>query len=254
MSAFQIATTFTAFTAAASSELDEHPASYVTSKVKPQRQWWAQDTDTTPTLTLDQGGTATIAAILLDHVNFPDVLLETSADGLSWTAYDILDTPLVTRLPSTSWPRRAGYALLTGVTARFLRLTPGLLDPGETQHKVGAIALVPAVRTLTRNFNTPVRLGKNEPATRLDYPNAGGETHADGRPFLAGTLVASPWPRPECDADFYALDGLDIGAPFLLFENNGDASAGYVLSKLTNLNRDQFFRFGTFAMDVVGFG
>lgn len=251
--AYQLGLAFAAITVAASSEHPELPANHLTLLRHPWRVWWAEPDDTAPTLTIDQGSAAAVAALFLDAANFATATLETSSDGSSWTPYDTIDIPVDPQLDDAEEPRRHVIVPLTGVSTRYLRLAPGALDAGAAQHVLGTIALVPSLMTLTVNFSEGGGWTRVEAATRIPYANDGFEVHRDGRPRMTAQFAGDPWPASSRD-QLRTILAVGKGQPFLLYENAGDPTQAYIVARVNDVQVPREFKQIHFQLDVETFG
>ncbi len=248
---YRIGLGFTPYTVQASSEHPEHPATFVTALRHPHRTWWSEIDDTTPSLTIDQGGTAAIAALHLDAANFTSALLETSPDGSAWTSYGTLTVPVNAQLDDAIWPRRNVCASLTSVSSRYLRLHPSGLVAGALQFELGVIALVPTLTPLVVNFNEGGGWTRFEKMTRVPYENDGSEDHLDGRPRMT-VLFNGPWPIASRDT-LRAILAVGKGRPFFIDENDGDPTQAYIVKRTNDVTVPREFKQINFVLELEQF-
>jgi len=197
---------------------------------------WRMDaltkSDTNPVMYFDMSSAQTVAAIVLDDVNFDKVIIKGHATSLTtdWTAASFTTTTL-TVSKDMQTDRYKIYIPLTSFNFRWLAIivptTATAVGSYTSKWEIGRVVLMDTATEFSRNMSVGYERGAERAYSELELASGHLERNIEGEIKWTGTLYFNYRKGAE-ENDLTTLNNMDIGATLVFYENNGDTSKVYI--------------------------
>ena len=200
-----------------------------------KRRWRMNTLDKSninPVMYFDLGSAQTVVAVVLDDVNFDDVIIKghTADLGVDWTAADFT-TATLTVSKDTQTNRYKIYCPLTAFNYRWLAIivptTANAVGDYTTKWEIGRVVLLDTATEFGKQMGPGYRRGAERAFSELDLKSGHDERLTDG-PIRWTGVLDFPHRTTTDEADLITLNNMDIGGTLVFYENNSDTSKVYV--------------------------
>jgi hypothetical protein len=196
---------------------------------------WRMDaltkSDSNPVMYFDMSAAQTVAAVVLDDVNFDKVIIVGHGSDLSddWSGADYT-SGAVTISNDAQVNRYKVYIPLTAFNYRWL----GIIVPDAasavgaytTKWEIGRVGILDSVTTFTKNMARNYQRGAQRKYSEVELKSGHVDRISDGEIGWIGTLNFTHRTTAQ-EADLTTLNNLDISETLIFYENNSDTSKVY---------------------------
>lgn len=206
-----------------------------------KRRWRMDSADKSsinPILYFDMGAAKTVAAIMLDDVNFSKVLILGNDTDLStdWTAAAFTSGELTVSCDAQTG-RYKIYIPLTDFNRRWIAVcvpsAASAVGDYQTKWEVGRVVLVDSVNTFTKNMAYGYERGAKRAYQDFSCASGHVERVELGELRWEGTLIFGNRTVSQ-ESDLTTLNNLNIASPIFFYENNSDTSKCYLCLRDTD--------------------
>lgn len=196
------------------------------------------ESDTNPVMRFDLSSAQTVAAVVLDDVNFSKVNIKGHGSDLSdnWAAADF-ETTAQTVSQDAQTGRYKIYIPLTAFNYQFLAIiVPTASSPVGTytsKIEIGRVVLLDTATEFSKTMSYGYERGAERAYDEIELKSGHTERETLGPIRWVGRLNFSHRTTTE-ESDLTTFNNMDIGSTLIFYENNGDTSKVYVCERDTN--------------------
>jgi len=179
-------------------------------------------------LKLDMASAQTVAAIVLNHVNFTSVIIQGHASD-SWGSPSFTTTVSISQDPAVD--RYKAFIPLTAFNYRYLRIfiPTGQTPTDDSVWYVGNVEVLDSYETLVHNATTFPRTSDVQKSETTIHGNTTDVITHGGR-YFEGSLSFNIRKASD-ETELWTLNNLDPATPLVLYENLSDTSKVYTVIK-----------------------